>query len=114
MSIARNPAIGRIQHGHHTRHAAQCPQRPRPPDPARNRQHGRRAAEHDAVIQPHPHLVEQMVIGDAEQSSRAWCLQRNEDELAASERAPEAAQRVAAEEALIVVVNGGHHSPTPA
>ena len=54
-----------------------------------------------------------MVIGDAEQSSRAWCLQRNEDELAASERAPEAAQHVAAEEALIVVVDSGHHAPSP-
>ena len=54
-----------------------------------------------------------MVIGDAEQSSRAWRLQRNEDEPAASERAPEAAQHVATEEALIVVVNGRHDAPSP-
>ena len=113
MTIACDPAIGHIQHGHRTREATQGPERPRPPDPARNRQYGRCAAKHDAVIQTHPHLVEQAFIRDAEQSSRAWHLQWNEREPATSERTPKAAQHVAAEPALIVVVNGRHHSPTP-
>jgi len=111
MTIACDPAVGHIQYGHRTRQAAQAPERPRPPDPARNRRHGRRAPEHDTVIQTHPHLIEQAFIGDAEQLSRAWRLQWNERKSAASERTPEAAQHVAAGPALIVVVNGRHHSP---
>ena len=113
MTIACDPAIGHIQHGHRTREATQGPERPRPPDPARNRQYGRCAAKHDAVIQTHPHLIEQAFIGDAEQLSRAWHLQWNEREPATSERTPKAAQHVAAEPALIVVVNGRHHAPSP-
>ena len=108
MTIACDPAIGHVQHGiapgrrpsaqsghaHQIRRAIAS--------------HGSRAAKHDAVIQTHPHLVEQAFIGDAEQSGRAWRLQRNEREPAASERAPEAAQHAAAEPALVVVVNGRH------
>ena len=45
--------------------------------------------------------------------SRAWRLQWNEREPAASERTPKAAQHVAAEPALIVVVNGSHDAPSP-
>ena len=113
MTIACDPAIGHIEHGHRTRQATQGPERPRPPDPARNRQHGRRAPKHDAVIQSHSHLIEHAFIGDAEQLSRPWHLQWNEREPAASERTPEATQHVAAEPALIVVVDCRHHAPSP-
>jgi hypothetical protein len=110
MSIASNPAIRCTNQQDRAGHAAQCPQRPRPPDAPRDRNESGCAAKHGAIIQTHAHFVEQMLIGDAEQSSRAWRLQWNEGEPAASERVPEAAQHGATELALVVVIDSGHHS----
>src|SRR5689334_34669 len=104
------PSVGCSHFGSHSRHLAQRPERPCPPDLPGDLGDGICATEDLPVRQAEAHLVKQLLMRHAEQTACVRRLQGDELELVPAETPLQPACEIHACLTVRVVEDGGVHA----